>query len=59
MDAPANQQFFLVTKEKLDEINRTVFVDDWGPVEGGKHLIRVTTCWATTEKAVDVLISVL
>lgn len=59
VDAPANQQFFLVTKEKLDEINRTVFVDDWGPVEGGKHLIRVATCWATKEEAVDLLISVL
>ena len=58
-DCYANQQFFLVTKEELDRINSKVVVDDWGPVAEGKHLIRVTTSWATTEEAVDLLISAL
>ena len=58
-DCYSNQQFFLVTKEDLDRIGTKVAVDDWGPVAEGKHLIRVTTSWATTEEAVDLLISVL
>jgi threonine aldolase len=58
-DCYANQQFFLVTKAELDRINSKVVVDDWGPVAEGKHLIRVTTSWATTEEAVDLLISAL
>lgn len=59
VDAPANQQFFLIPKDKLDEINRTVAVDDWGPIDEKRHLIRVTTSWATTREAVDLLIGLL
>ena len=54
-----NQQFFLVPDEKLKEISKTVAVDDWGPMGDGKHLIRVTTSWATTEEMADTLINLL
>ena len=59
VDSYTNQQFFLVTEKELEKICRKVVVDDWGPIAEGKHLIRVATCWATTEEAVDLLISVL
>ena len=59
VDSYTNQQFFLVTEKELEKIGRKVVVDDWGPIAEGKHLIRVATCWATTEEAVDLLISVL
>ena len=59
VDSYTNQQFFLVTEKELERINRAVVVDDWGPVAEGKHLIRVTTSWATTEEAVDLLIGAL
>jgi hypothetical protein len=34
-------------------------VDDWGPVDEARHLIRITTSWATTEDMVDALIDIL
>lgn len=58
-DCYANQQFFLVTEKELARISEKVIVDDWGPVAEGKHVIRVATSWATTEEAVDLLISAL
>ena len=59
MDSYTNQQFFLVTEEKLKEISEKVIVDDWGPAGDHKHLIRVTTSWATTEEMADTLIGLL
>ncbi len=56
-----NQQFFIITKEKLDELEaKGVVVDDWGDLkEDGNHLIRITTSWATTDESIDYLISLL
>lgn len=59
VDSYTNQQFFLVTNEKLKEISEKVIVDDWGPMGDGKHLIRVTASWATTEEMADMLIELL
>ncbi|MBQ3489606.1 MAG: aminotransferase class I/II-fold pyridoxal phosphate-dependent enzyme [Clostridia bacterium] len=59
VDSYTNQQFFLVTDEKLKEISQKVLVDDWGPMGEDKHLIRVTTSWATTEEMADALIELL
>ena len=59
IDSRTNQQFFLVSEEKLREILTKVVVDDWGPVEDGSRLIRVTTGWATADEAIDCLIAAL
>jgi threonine aldolase len=59
VDSYTNQQFLLVTNEKLKEISEKVIVDDWGPMGDGKHLIRVTASWATTEEMADMLIELL
>ena len=56
-DSYTNQQFFLISNEKLSEISEKIMVDDWGPVDEKRHLIRITTSWATTEETVDTLIS--
>lgn len=59
LDSYTNQQFFIVSKEKLSELLEKVIIDDWGCVGEGKHLVRITTSWATTEEAVDYLISLI
>ncbi len=59
VDSYTNQQFFLVSNGKLKEISEKVIVDDWGPMGDGKHLIRVTASWATTEEMADMLIELL
>ncbi len=59
-DSHTNQQFFVISREKLCEISEQVTVDDWGVIdEEENHLIRVTTSWATTDETVDFLISLL
>lgn len=59
VDSYTNQQFFVVSDEKLAEISEKVIVDDWGPKGEGKHLIRVATSWATSEAMADALIELL
>ncbi len=59
LDSYTNQQFFILENEKLKELLEKVVVDDWGPVDESHSLIRITTSWATTEEAVDYLISLI
>lgn len=59
LDSYTNQQFFILENQKLKELLEKVVVDDWGPVDENYSLIRVTTSWATTEEAVDYLISLI
>lgn len=59
VDSYTNQQFFLISNEKLKEISKTVIVDDWGSIGDDKHLIRITASWATTEEMADTLIGLL
>lgn len=58
-DSYTNQQFFLISNEKLAELSETFAVDDWGPVDEKRRLIRITTSWATTEKMADAFIAAL
>lgn len=60
IDSMTNQQFFILSDEKLAEISDKVAVDDWGVIdEDGNHVIRITTSWATTDEAMGYLISLL
>ena len=57
-DSYTNQQFFIFSDELLSRVSEKVAVDDWGVIdENGNHAIRITTSWATTDEAVDYLIS--
>lgn len=58
-DSFTNQQFPILSKEKLDSLEGKVVLDDWGPYGDGKRLVRITTSWATTDEAVDTLLSLL
>ncbi len=59
-DSHTNQQFFVMSDEKLRELGETIAVDDWGVIdENGNHLIRITTGWATKDEHVDLLISLI
>lgn len=60
-DSYTNQQFPIISKAKLDSIQDKVILDDWGPYgdNGDRRLVRITTSWATTEKAVDTLLELL
>lgn len=59
IDSRSNQQFFEISTKKLAEISEKVCLDDWGPLDADTRLVRVTTSWATTDEAVDYLISLM
>ncbi len=61
-DSYTNQQFPILSKKKLESLEGKVVLDDWGPYgdqDGEMRLVRITTSWATTEEAVDTLLSLL
>jgi threonine aldolase len=59
-DSCTNQQFPIISKAKLDSIQDKVILDDWGPYgDEDRRLVRITTSWATTEDAVDTLLTLL
>lgn len=58
LDSMSNQQFFLLTDEKLASLTeKGLIVEDWGTQTCGKHLVRITTSWATSEAAVEALLA--
>ncbi len=58
-DSKTNQQFFIIPEKKLSELLEKVVIDDWGPMGENSRLVRITASWATTEEAVDYLISII
>jgi threonine aldolase len=59
MDSYTNQQFFIISSSKLDEIKDYLFFDDWGPYDENSRIMRITTSWATTNEMVDKLLSLM
>lgn len=58
LDSMSNQQFFLLSAEKLEDLAVKGFVvDDWGVQPNGAHLVRITTSWATDEAMVDAFLA--
>ena len=58
LDSVSNQQFFLLSEEKLEELAAKGFVvDDWGVQPNGAHLVRITASWATSEASVDAFLA--
>ncbi len=59
LDSYTNQQFFIVPNSKLTELEGKAVVDNWGAYDENSSIVRITTSWATTEEAVDYLISLM
>ncbi|MBQ8474086.1 MAG: aminotransferase class V-fold PLP-dependent enzyme [Clostridia bacterium] len=58
-DSYTNQQFFVMSEEKYNELSEKVVIDNWGPMGEREVLVRITTSWATEEAAVDYLLSLI
>ncbi len=59
VDAPANQLFPVLPNSWVDKLRRDFAFEVWGPAETGHTCIRLTTSWATSEEAVNALLSAL
>ncbi len=59
LDSPTNQQFIIVSDEKLDSIKDKVGYSFWEKTEDGNNVIRLATSWATEKSQVDELLELL
>ena len=56
-DSYTNQQFFIISKEKSEELKDKISYTSWGYDENNNEIIRLVTSWATTDKDVQELIN--
>ena len=59
LDSPTNQQLVLLTPEQKKKLEGRVTFDMFGFDDKGREIHRFATSWATSESAVDELISLL
>ncbi len=57
-DSPTNQQFPVLSQEQHDILKKDFVFSDWGR-RGDKYIVRFCTSWATDEKDVEKLLSVI
>ena len=58
-DSTTNQQFVIVTNDKLKELRENVVFNVWEKVDDNHTAIRFVTSWATTETQVNELLNYL
>ena len=59
LDSFTNQQFFVISNDKLAQLEGLVVVDNWGAFDENSSVVRITTSWATTQEMVDYLIALM
>ena len=59
LDSPTNQQFIIISDEKLKEIGEHVGYSFWEKYDDTHTVIRLATDWATTKKDIDILMEFL
>lgn len=59
LDSPTNQQFVIVSNDKMHELEKEVSFGFWEKYDDDHTVIRFATSWATTKEDVDKLIDIL
>ena len=49
LDSPTNQQFFILTREQVERLQKNVAFSLWEWLPDGRAAVRFCTSWATTE----------
>lgn len=57
--SPTNQIFVLFEKEKVQELSKKVMLSFWENIDENHSIMRICTSWATNEKEVEELLSLL
>ena len=52
IDSPTNQQFFIMSRSKAEELHSKVRFEDWCPVDDVRIAVRFVTSWATKRENV-------
>lgn len=58
-DSPTNQQFFVLTNEKIEELKPLVRFDFWEKLDENHTVVRFATSWSTTEEDIEALKNIL
>lgn len=58
-NSPTNQQFFVLTNEKIAELQSLVRFDFWEKLDEEHTVVRFATSWSTTEKDIEALKNIL
>lgn len=60
IDSPTNQQFFVLSNEKISDLEKEgISFETWGATGAKETAVRFVTDWATTEEDVDALLKAL
>jgi len=59
LDSPTNQQFIIISDDKLKELSENVGYSFWEKYDDTHTVIRLATDWATTEEDVETLMKFL
>lgn len=59
LDSPTNQQFVCLPNTVIDRLSEQVTFELWGPRGETETVVRFVTSWATKERDIDLLISLL
>ena len=52
IDSPTNQQFFVMSRKRAEELHTKVRFENWCPVDEDRIAVRFVTSWATPEENV-------
>ncbi|MEX2947705.1 low specificity L-threonine aldolase [Staphylococcus warneri] len=58
-DSPTNQQFFILSNDKIKELEQKVKFAVWEKYDNQHRVVRFATSWATTEENVDNLLTLI
>lgn len=58
-DSPTNQQFFVLSEDKIKELQKKVKFAVWEKYDDNHRVVRFATSWATTEDNVDKLLELI
>ena len=53
--SPTNQQFAVLTKQQMQQLNKNILFEVWEPVDDNQTLCRFVTSWATTDDDIRTL----
>ena len=59
LDSPTNQQFVVLTKEKVEQLRQEVAFNIWEWIDKNHAVVRFATAWSTTETDIEKLASLL
>lgn len=58
-DSPTNQQFFVISNDKIKELEQKVKFAIWEKYDDNHRVVRFATSWATTEENVEELLKLI